>query len=413
MKFNWVTVVCITLLFSLTGNEAVYGSAAVPFANVLGKLVPFLIMLTFLWRNRRSAIDPLALGAIYFLIYVLANRILTIVLGLETYGAAPWHMYLNFATCIMLYIAVSSHDRDQVKVLVEKIMQVLAVSGGLYGVVSLIGVLDGRFEGYPMRFLSLIPALYYSASYLVGQKARKTFFLFGAAVFPLITVLHKPAIISLAAGLGVVFLLSLLQKKYTFVVLGRGTAIATAIFISLQGLNYATGGKLFQQITSIVEYQFFHKRELEAGILDSPFEAFLGGRFDLWQTAWERIQSNPFRGYGFYQLSIERIGSYQSVVIPFHNGYLDLLLSVGILGVLFLLPILFASLVWLTALIRNGQAWERVFALGIAGALASLFFYNMGGTSILFYTINLAVWVLLGCLKVLGSTSARVSSSYD
>lgn len=413
MRFNWVTLVCMALLFSLIGNEAVYGAAVFPFINVLGKLGPFVIMSVFLLRCQKSVIDPFALLAIYFLIYVLANRILTIVLGLETYGAAPWHMYFNFATCIMLYIAVISHNRDQVKVLVEKTMQVLAISGGLYGVISLIGLINGRFEGYPMRFLSLVPTLYYLASYLVGQRNRKTFFLLSVSVIPLITILYKPAILSLSVGVGVVFLLSLFQKKYSFTVFGKGIAIATAIFISLQGLNYFTGGKLFNQMVSIVENQFFHKRELEAGILNSPFEAFLGGRFGLWQTAWERIQSNPFRGYGFYQLSVERIGSYTSVTIPFHNGYLDILLSVGILGVLFLIPILFVGLTWLVYLIRNGQTVERVFAIGAAGALASLLFYNLGGTSVLFYTINLAVWVFLGCLKVLGSASVRVDFSYD
>ena len=413
MRFNWVTLVCMALLFSLIGNEAVYGATAFPLVNVLGKLGPFVIMSVLLLRSKKSVVDPFALGALYFLTYVLANRILTIVLGLETYGVAPWHMYINFATCIMLYIAVSSCNRDQVKVLVEKTMQMLAVSGGLYGLISLIGIFDGRFEGYPMRFLSLIPSLYYLASYLVGQRNRKTFFLLSVSVFPLISILYKPAILSFAVGAGVVFLLSLLQKKYSFAVLGKGVAIATAIFISLQGLNYFTGGKLFNQIVSIVEYQFFHKRELEAGILNSPFEAFLGGRFDLWQTAWERIQSNPFRGYGFYQLSVERVGSYTSVTIPFHNGYLDILLSVGILGVLFLVPILFVGLTWLTYLIKNGQTGERVFAIGAAGAFASLLFYNMGGTSVLFYTINLAVWVFLGCLKVLGSASVRVDSSND
>ena len=413
MRFNWVTLVCIALLFSLIGNEAVYGAAAFPLVNVIGKLGPFVIISALLLTNNKSVVDPFALTAIYFLIYVLANRILTIVLGLETYGAAPWHMYFNFATCIMLYIAVSSHNRDQVKALVEKTMHVLAVSGGIYGIISLIGIIDGRFEGYPMRFLSLIPSLYYLASYLVGQRNSKTFFLLSVSLIPLITILYKPAILSLAVGVGVVFLLSLLQKKYSLSVLGKGFAISAALFTSSQGLNYFTGGEMFKQIVSIVEYQFLHKRELDAGILNSPFEAFLGGRFDLWQTAWDRIQSNPFRGYGFYQLSVERVGSYTSVTIPFHNGYLDILLSVGILGVLFLVPILFVGLTWLVYLIRNGQTGERVFAIGAAGALASLLFYNLGGTSVLFYTINLAVWVFLGCLKVFGSASVMVDSSND
>jgi len=81
-------------------------------------------------------------------------------------------------------------------------------------------------------------------------------------------------------------------------------------------------------------------------------DATLTGRTDLWSFAWPYVEAQPWTGYGFR--SFWQIGEnspslslgfgFIATVAHGHNGYLDLLLGGGAIGLLAALPVLVISL---------------------------------------------------------------------
>jgi len=78
----------------------------------------------------------------------------------------------------------------------------------------------------------------------------------------------------------------------------------------------------------------------------SFMEGLANGRLDIWLAAWERLESSPLVGHGFGQSNNAVTGSQQ---VSFHNGYLDWLVSVGLLGAL---PVAIAVIGWWKAIWR-------------------------------------------------------------
>lgn len=110
-----------------------------------------------------------------------------------------------------------------------------------------------------------------------------------------------------------------------------GCAVAT---VASLGLSAAAGLSFAQQLEALTG------------------DATLTGRTDLWRFAWPYVEAQPWVGYGFR--SFWQIGEnspslslgfgFIATVAHGHNGYLDILLGGGAVGLLLALPVLIISL---------------------------------------------------------------------
>jgi O-antigen ligase len=113
----------------------------------------------------------------------------------------------------------------------------------------------------------------------------------------------------------------------------------------------------------------------------------LTGRTLIWQVTWELIQQRPILGYGYGAFWLEG-GEPASVLQEAvrwatptaHNGYMDLLLELGFVGlILFALSALMAIL-GLLAGIRHG---DRALLLSCCASLAFVLLYNVAESAML------------------------------
>jgi exopolysaccharide production protein ExoQ len=96
-------------------------------------------------------------------------------------------------------------------------------------------------------------------------------------------------------------------------------------------------------------------------------DATLSGRMAIWDAVWQRILERPWFGYGYAAFwrgwtgpSFEVSAAVQFLVFHAHNGYLDVWLQTGLVGLLF-----FAA--------AYGRAWQRVLQRFQRGDIEDLY----------------------------------------
>ena len=137
-------------------------------------------------------------------------------------------------------------------------------------------------------------------------------------------------------------------------------------------------------------------QQLEALTGDATFT----GRTALWSFAWDYVEAQPWIGYGFR--SFWQIGEntpslslgfgFIATVAHGHNGYLDILLGGGVVGLLLVLPILVTSLN-LCGSISRKRLYEgfvlssfMIFVL-LHNMLESTFFFGVNVVFVLFQIV--------------------------
>ncbi len=118
--------------------------------------------------------------------------------------------------------------------------------------------------------------------------------------------------------------------------------------------------------------------ELVSKALDSHSRVFYtddNGRDNLKEIAWQRFNNSPYFGVGS-QLSKIKIGDEDFSV---HNGYIELLLRYGLLGIIFLVT-LFLQL--FTAIMKQSNFYKTVSFVSLTGLL------SLGTSSSIFFVLN-------------------------
>lgn len=206
--------------------------------------------------------------------------------------------------------------------------------------------------------------------YLNSSKHKICFFLLLILALPaLILSAGRTSIIGLLISL-IIFLI--LNKNYDYLLL-LGTGLV--LFFWLEGYSYI---KLFFE---------------RGGSLYT-----MSGRLNTWPVAWVLFKSSPIYGYGFYVAS--RIIFAQKVKIEqfstTDNTYLDVLLSVGILGFLpFVLMLYSFSKKMVRGLKTSHNKDIRRFRLEILCVAIIIFFRSLTGPSIQILHWNLTLFLAL------------------
>jgi len=128
----------------------------------------------------------------------------------------------------------------------------------------------------------------------------------------------------------------------------------------------------------------------------------LTGRTFLWQEVWGMIQKHPWLGYGYDSFWLGREGLSKSIwqIIRWtpdnaHNGYLDLWLQLGLLGVVLFAVSFITSLFKAIALIRRENGWIEMFPLLF---LIFMAIHNITESTILFR--NQIFWILYVLISI-------------
>ncbi len=145
---------------------------------------------------------------------------------------------------------------------------------------------------------------------------------------------------------------------------------------------------------------------------ESGIDTSLQARYDMWDQALQLIKENPIQGYGYNatnKLGIETEGNKKRESL--HNGYMQLLLDLGIIGVCIFLGFFYVCF-------RTGWRLFRIaddpflkgFGLGFAGCVLAVLAGNVAGSYWFYLNVSAFYWVNLG-LVVRGLEIAKESKA--
>jgi len=275
------------------------------------------------------------------------------------------------------------------------LLALLSVYGGLMRLIGAEQLNPLLVPGFPIRLFILFAYCWYLHEWLNRSKWSIGPLLgLAACSLEIFITFHKPILFCALVGSTFLFFYSMWATRRVFAVLGKTgvlIAIAASLFVTV---NVSTSGRLIYHINQQVAQNLLHEgARMRYETLAQTMDRLSGRRFALWEEGWNRFKESPLVGVGFGQ----QIGGWafnpedptgrgirRSVYL--HNGYLDLLVSVGILGSL---PVAFALIWWLGLAFRRDLARRMGYLVVPCLAFVStILAYNLGGGSRVFFSIN-------------------------
>ncbi|MFL2116461.1 O-antigen ligase family protein [Marinilactibacillus psychrotolerans] len=221
----------------------------------------------------------------------------------------------------------------------------------------------------------------------IGRTKYKYKFLLILEIISIIMLIAFGNRMASISALLFVFVVDILYTKMTIKKLFK--------YFSLSIIGFSLIMNIQNIISLIIEYLFskgYSSYSLNATLfyLDGRMDSFSAGRNEIWQYAFDLIQKKPITGYG--------IGYFESIYGNYvHNIFLDVALSLGVIGMFVLVGVLINSIYKL----RTTDSNARLF-----GILLLCTSFPKLLTSIYFY-IEPTFWLLLfygifvpQCLKI-------------
>lgn len=243
--------------------------------------------------------------------------------------------------------------------------------------------------GWPVRLLILFGFAWHLSRWLLLREPgiSRTMWLILSSL-DLFASLHKPIIFSAVACAAYLFWVAARERRIDAGRIARIAAILVASIVTVVVADVATSGKVSEHVDTTVRRKFLHGGLERSDDWSSFVVAASGGRMgpgSLWPSAIEKILSRPLVGNGF---EVALTSAHTLTENHVHNGYLELLLSIGLIGAL---PVLAALAAWLVLAgheLRTG-AYGVLVAPCIAFMVGILAF-NAGGTSRFQVTVTAA-----------------------
>lgn len=398
---TYLRLIGVGLAFSALGCEWTWGLANPFLLNATSRtlVLPYFLLLAtregvFNFTVRKGTqFRQAGLAVLWFGLVVLAGQLL----AARTAVVIRWDFYVTMAlTPVLGFVGYSfALDGRDVQGAYRRFALVLSIAGGYAAIVPAVEAGDA-FPSWTVGFPVALFVLFGYCWYLVvwmSQGRRNVASLVGlvACAMYVLVRFHKPIVFS--AGIA-----TLATVAYFMLGARDGAAIRRFLLVAAIGAlafafaNYMSGGALLDYYVDSFYSKVLHTTE--GGVAKDPEELMRlasGGRFDLWDFAIESIQANPLIGSGHGQMVL--LGD-NGEAIPVHNGYLDHLQSVGLLGTL---PVLALFLVWIKAIgqFRKTHAPPIRF-LPAATFVLGLMAYNAGGMSAIFHTVNAFGALIMG-----------------
>ena len=391
-----------TLLFAGWAHEWTWNRPQDSVSQVLlyARLALCPVFFSYYWSGRRQWNDRTthrpSLGGLPWLLFALVCVALTerVLVGfVGTWVLWKEYYYLALLPFWGLVGYDLAGDRKRVGTLFRRLAALGAIlSFASFGMAS-AGVSPDSWLGpmyWPYRFAAIFSFFYYLTVIATGaRRTPGTALLFAGSLLPVCWDLYKFTIVSAALGMiGWAAFLWIKAGSFRARSVTSVLGVATLLALILVGANRIYGGAVYSSMSAIYEDRWLHNAELlTSGDPMDRFDIVSGRRSWMWQEMVPRIERHLLLGAGLGQ-------RYEDEIVT-HNGYLDLLLSFGTLGVLVFLS---ALAIWLRKLAQcprtSGVLVHNLICVGyISTILAANLF---GSVWIQFYTISFYVALLGG-----------------
>jgi hypothetical protein len=298
-------------------------------------------------------------------------------------------------------------DEREVRWVLTNLAGVLAIVSWYRVFIKLTGI-GGELEflqpAWPASFVFAFGYCWYMNDFLT--KARPglwTIFALGGTGLAILLDFHKPMVFTFTVCSLILFFAAA-RSSNVFKVSYRIILLGVVAIIGFAVVDQITSNKVSTRIAEIVEKKFLHKDSgKEAENFWESVDKASGGRFIIWTQAFGRFAEQPFFGWGpgvhFETESMrdEMAKMAAEGEVPLHNVYLEILVSVGVVG---LLPYLAGIFWWYrlmlkkivlrrvgfflvpcTAYVTGILAFDSVDSAGGFFAIASLLLFLMGLTA--------------------------------
>jgi hypothetical protein len=391
----------ICLAISIGGNEWAYSTLIPLLVTYVAKAVPIAGLIALAWAYRLHelpGIPPLLRARLFFCLGVYAAIVVFGLIFWFTTSPPPW-LYVSLFQAVLCGLVGSGIGRTPEAALWS--LRTMARVGAVVAVYKFLApdVEPGaRFPtvgvGWPVEIFILFGFCWYLCRALVATRIAPETLLGGAAcALEVFVAFHKPTVV---AGLGCmatsILLLQFLQPHRRRGNLRLLAASLTLALLMLAAFR-ATNGRIFEQYEEDFFLKYLHMSESpdDLALDEGALRGFSGGRFDLWGQAVDQIWVSPLVGSGagrrFY-------GAASGELVHAHNGYLEILYSIGILGALAHMA---AAWIWLRrTLLARGFADRARVVFPIAVYLGGFLAYETGAGATVLFTVLSFVYFLMG-----------------
>ncbi|MCX5751412.1 MAG: O-antigen ligase family protein [Candidatus Saganbacteria bacterium] len=288
-----------------------------------------------------------------------------------------------FAFIVMFYVVCSANlDLNYIRKLLDIILLPAFVISMLIVLIRFLGIVSGIdspfYVDHSVSFACVLGTIVSFSQLVFGRRIARNMLFFFSFFLSIALVFHKPMAIMTIIGLSTVliyvaFFLNLPFKKKKTVYF---FAVCIVFFVILFGGLAII--RLPQQLKDyyLVEWKYRYLRE-DVGDISSD-------RFLLWTIAADMIAQKPLTGYGVgVRLENPRF-SLKYLELNVHNFYIHMFLTVGIIGGMAFLLLLFKYLRFVWTGIKQLTLTDLPLALGLWGYFFSFLSYNMGGLFLIY-----------------------------
>lgn len=250
-----------------------------------------------------------------------------------------------------------------------------------FGLNSPYGPMD-----WPYRFICIFGFFYFLSVQITGiQKKPSTKYWLIICSVAVFSGIYKFTIVSTVLGL-IGWSIFLLNKNHE-IRMKRIILNSSVIFVSIIALfvvDMVTGGSISATIIDVVQKRWL--KNIEDFDLRGVND-LTGSRLVMWTLMIPQIRNNLFFGSGLGQ-------KYQGDIVS-HNGYIDIVLSYGIIGLIIFLIGLYVWFRYISKLKTTGVPF--LICLASIGFICTIIISNLFGSMwIQFHTINAYVMIIGG-----------------
>ncbi|MEM6712223.1 MAG: O-antigen ligase family protein [Pseudomonadota bacterium] len=385
------------------GSTDVLAGAGRGFSASLLRMVwfpPIFLGTAVLFLLATRSLAPLARGPLLWWVFFFAWCMLSVVWALET-GISASRLMLALIMMGSLVLAfAASNNRRTILVLVFWVFVagVLANTAAVLtrppGPIGHEGIFDHKnMLGAFAAAATLLACLMFTVAGRLTKVAAAVSIALCLVVLSASESKASTGFLPLAFGFGIV---AALLARY-----GRINPAVSAV------LAIAATGVLIASAEAIFAVNPRYLAEIATG------DATFTGRTFLWEFAWEYVRERPLLGYGFRSFwdigpetpSLREGFGFIATTFHGHNGYLDLLLSVGLIGLVLFLPILWVGLS-AAGRIARARFWEGSMLIAI---MMFAMLHNFMETSFFFGPHTILIFNIVWLYAVFDDVNAGAS----
>lgn len=288
--------------------------------------------------------------------------------------------------------------------LLEKLAMMAAILSVAYFVVSRLDIVESLLQGpfnWQLRFFSLFGFFWYLFQYLRSSSTRDTAVGLICCALEVFVEFHKPVVVSAVVGSLVMIILITVYDKERRSALTKFFTLTAMAIVGFAIINVIAGGTIYDKMEEKFFQKYLHvNANATSGdyTVSNDYSVLIskasGGRLILWGLAFKAVQQSPWIGSGFGQVFENDFYGGQS--LPVHSEYMDVLISVGISGLL----ILFVAIFWFLKVALSGLRARSNLLIIIPGLafITAISTYNAGGQILWFEPVCYLTFLLVGAV---------------